>query len=146
MGWVKRAADTHECPLPMNLEFPAGAEGDAWACDECGAVHEVQVVLAATPRHRRKLGWVRASSRAHRKYGPRYTCGCRVGGWKLCGFGIPHGKHEVSIFDVADERVRRTAAAAEAEVTERVDRIPTIGDIRRAHWLGDLRASDLDKD
>lgn len=41
MGWIKRAADAHQCQKPTS---PSGVQtGDRWKCDECVAVYEVTV-------------------------------------------------------------------------------------------------------
>jgi len=107
MGWIKHtppAPSTHQCTPPTHRPVrtyrglngeqkimapyprPDGAVGDLWGCDTCGVVW--QIVLHQ-PRYRRGYGpsslrWERASWWKQRKYGPRYTCGCRIGGPRTC--------------------------------------------------------------
>lgn len=39
MGWVRKQATPHRCPLPGGADRPrrsSGQPGDVWRCDDCG--------------------------------------------------------------------------------------------------------------
>jgi len=108
--WIKKTvkSEPHECNPPLrqprrDVTTPEGVTrniaigrpkppcelGDLWGCEVCGTVWEAAIVVLPSVRTKYRNtrtgpGWKRAGWWKQRKYGPRYGCGCRIGGPRTC--------------------------------------------------------------